>query len=100
MSAATTLRKCKLCALEKPLTEYYVSRTARSGYQSRCKRCDNRRNGVGKPLRIADRDEPFEHCTLEDVARALGVSAARAGQIERVALRKLRRVAARRGVTP
>ena len=35
--------RCRGCGVEKPLSEYYVSRTATRGHQSSCKDCDNRK---------------------------------------------------------
>jgi hypothetical protein len=43
--------RCRACGVEKPLTEYYISRTSRLGHQSRCKVCDN--NKRSERLRAA-----------------------------------------------
>lgn len=32
---------CIQCGANKPLSEFYLSRTMKRGHQSRCKRCDN-----------------------------------------------------------
>lgn len=32
---------CAACRIEKPLSEFYLSRTEKRGHQSRCKSCDN-----------------------------------------------------------
>lgn len=32
---------CTACRVEKPLSEFYLSRTTKQGHQSRCKVCDN-----------------------------------------------------------
>ncbi len=32
--------RCRGCGVEKPLSEYYVSRTLTRGHQSRCRACD------------------------------------------------------------
>jgi hypothetical protein len=33
--------RCRACHVEKPLSDFYVSRSLKRGHQSWCKRCDN-----------------------------------------------------------
>lgn len=33
------MKACKMCGVEKPLTEFYQNRLARGGYDARCKPC-------------------------------------------------------------
>jgi len=85
----------------KPLSDFYRSNNMPSGLQSRCKRCDSE-SAASRFLRAValGAPPPAHGATLEDVAVAIGVSRARAAQIERKALLKLRRGAVRMGLRP
>jgi len=71
------------------------------GYQSRCKRCDNRlrltrmHQNVAVGASVADGDG----ATHESIAAELGVTRARVQQIEAAAIRKLRAAARKLGLT-
>jgi hypothetical protein len=89
-------RRCCVCGDEKPVSHF--SRRGESGYQSRCKLCDNRpRRG---PARLPTQVVLAEGATHDEIAAVLGVTRSRVQQIEAQALRKLRLVADRMKVRP
>lgn len=34
-----TIKKCSVCFIEKPINEFYVNKTYRTGYSYKCKEC-------------------------------------------------------------
>jgi hypothetical protein len=78
------LKKCSRCKRDKSLSEFYISRTNSSGYQSRCKDCDKEKrklaywsdldNEKTKSKRWRDKNNKslsVDHCHATDRIRGL-----------------------------
>lgn len=82
-------KTCSKCGQEKPVSAF--KRGGRSlGFSNRCRDCINAQARANRAKSVVPREENRDGLTLAEVARELGVSVARAEQIEKAALRKLR----------